>query len=243
MNSKDLIESFSEFKDLKNIDRVTMMRVLEEVFRNLLIRKHGTDENFDVIINTEKGDLEIWHNREIVEDGQVEDPTAQIAYSDAVKIEPDFEVGEEVSEIVPITSFGRRAIMAARQNLVNKIMELEKSDIIKKYRDREGELVSGEVYQIWRNEILVLDDEGNELIMPRSHQIPGDYFKKGDTIRAVVHEVDMKNNNPMIIISRTSPEYLERLMELEVPEIADGLITVKKTVREPGERAKIAVET
>jgi transcription termination/antitermination protein NusA len=243
MDNRELIESFAEFKDFKNIDRVTMMRVLEDVFRNILEKKYGTDENFDVIINTEKGDLEIWHNREIVPDGEVENPATQIAYSDAIKIEPDFEIGEEVSEEIKITSFGRRAIMSARQNLINKIIELEKSDIIKKYQDREGDMVSGEVYQIWRNEVLVLDDEGNELILPKFNQIPGDYFKKGDTIRAVVDTVDMRNNNPVITISRTAPEFLERLMELEVPEIADGLITIKETVREPGERAKIAVET
>lgn len=243
MNSQELIESFSNFKDLKDIDRVTMMRVLEEVFRNLLEKKYGTSENFDVIINSDKGDLEIWQNREIVEDGEVSDPTKEIAYSDAIKIEPDFEVGEEVSEEIKLESFGRRAIMAARQNLMNKILEIEKEDVLKKYQEREGEIVSGEIYQVWRNEILILDDEGNELVLPKKHTIPGDNFKKGDTVRAVVHQVEMHNNSPLITLSRTAPEFLERLLELEVPEIADGLIIIKKTVREPGERAKVAVET
>ena len=243
MKSQELIESFANFKEFKDIDRVTMMRVLEEVFRNILEKKYGTDENFDVIINSDKGDLEIWQNREIVEDGDVEDSTKQIAYSEAIKIEPDFEVGEEVSEEIKLDSFGRRAIMAARQNLINKIIEIEKEDVLKKYQDREGEIISGEVYQVWKNEILVLDDEGNELVLSRSNQIPGDYFKKGDTLRAVVHKVDMHNNSPLIALSRTAPEFLERLLELEVPEIADGLIMIRKTVREPGERAKVAVET
>jgi transcription termination/antitermination protein NusA len=243
MNNERLVESFADFKDFKNIDRVTMMRVLEEVFRTTLKRKYGSDENFDIVINADKGDLEIWRNRTIVEDDAVEDENSQIAYSDAIKIEPDFEVGEELSEEVTIDSFGRRAIQAAKQNLFNRILELEKEGVLQKYKDREGEVVSGEVYQVWKKEILVLDDEGNELMLPKTEQIPSDHFKKGDSIRAVVLKVEYKNNNPLIIISRTSPVFLERLFELEVPEIADGLISIKNIVREPGERAKVAVES
>lgn len=243
MNNLDIVESFSDFKEFKNIDRVTMMRVLEEVFRTILRKKYGTDENFDIIINAEKGDLEIWRNREIVADGEVEDPNRQIAYSEAIKIEPDFEIGEELSEEVKIASFGRRAILAARQNLYNRILELEKEDVLQKYKDREGEILTGEVYQVWKKEILVLDDEGNELILPKSEQIPHDHFKKGDSLRAVIIKVEYRNNNPLVIISRTSPLFLERLFELEVPEIADGLISIKNIVREPGERAKVAVES
>jgi N utilization substance protein A len=243
MNNERLVESFADFKDFKNIDRVTMMRVLEEVFRTTLRRKYGSDENFDIVINADKGDLEIWRNRTIVEDDTVEDPYSQVAYSDAIKIEPDFEVGEELSEEVTIESFGRRAIQAAKQNLFNRILELEKEGVLQKYKDREGEVVSGEVYQVWKKEILVLDDEGNELMLPKTEQIPNDHFKKGDSIRAVVVNVEYKNNNPLIIISRTSPVFLERLFELEVPEIADGLISIKNIVREPGERAKVAVES
>lgn len=242
-NNLRLVEAFADFKDFKNLDRVTMMRVLEEVFRNALKKKYGTDENFDIIINADKGDLEIWRNRDIVDDDAVEDDNSQIAYSEAVKIEPDFEVGEELSEQVTIESFGRRAIMAIKQNFFNRIMELEKEDILQKYKDREGEIITAEVYQVWKKEILVLDDEGNELVLPKTEQIPNDFFKKGDSIRAVVTKVDYKNNNPVIIISRTSPMFLERLFELEVPEIADGLISIKNIVREPGERAKVAVES
>ncbi len=242
-NNLRLVEAFADFKDFKNLDRVTMMRVLEEVFRNALKKKYTTDENFDIIINADKGDLEIWRNREIVEDDAVEDENSQIAYSEAVKIEPDFEVGEELAEQVTIESFGRRAIMAIKQNFFNRIMELEKEDILQKYKDREGEIITAEVYQVWKKEILVLDDEGNELVLPKTEQIPNDFFKKGDNIRAVVIKVDYKNNNPVIIISRTSPMFLERLFELEVPEIADGLISIKNIVREPGERAKVAVES
>ncbi len=243
MNVAELQESFADFKEFKNIDRATMMRVLEEVFRNMLRKKYGTDENFDIIMNVEKGDLEIWHNRTIVEDGNVNDATQEIAYSEAIEIEPDFEVGEEISEEVKLESFGRRAIMAARQHLINKILELQKDEVIKIYEDRVGEIVSGEVYQVWRKEMLILDDEGNELILPKSEMIPHDNFKKGDTLRAVVQNVETKNNSPLITLSRTAPEFLERLFELEVPEIADGLITIHKVVREPGERAKIAVES
>tara|TARA_Y100000589_G_scaffold332302_1_gene391516 strand:+ start:76668 stop:77912 length:1245 start_codon:yes stop_codon:yes gene_type:complete len=243
MENLNLAESFAEFKEFKNIDRVTMMNILEGVFRNMIKKKYGDDENFDIILNPDKGDLEIWRNREIVPDGEVEDPNRQIALSDALKIEPDFEVGEEVPEMVPIESFGRRQVLAMRQNLISKVMELEKDHIYKKYKDRVGEIVTAEVYQIWKREILLLDDEDNELILPKQEQIPSDRFKKGDQVRAVVIRVEMKNNKPLIILSRTSPLFLERLFELEVPEIFDGLITIKKIVREPGERAKVAVES
>ena len=243
MNTVELIESFAEFKDFKNIDRVTMMSILEDVFRNTVAKKYGSDENFDVIINPDKGDIEIWRNRIVVADGAVEDENEEIAYSDAIKIEPDFEIGEDVSEELKLEDFGRRAILALRQNLVSKIHELEKDSLYKVYKDRVGDIITGEVYQIWKKEILILDDEGNELLLPKSEQIPSDYFKKGDAVRAVVKKVDMKNNTPVIILSRTSPVFLERLFELEVPEIFDGLITIKKIVREPGERAKVAVES
>ncbi|MEX2596698.1 MAG: transcription termination factor NusA [Salibacteraceae bacterium] len=243
MNTDELIESFQDFKEVKNIDRVTMMHILEDVIRNMIIKEYGDDENFDIIINPDKGDLEIWRNRTIVEDNAVEDELTEIAYSEAIKIEPDFEVGEEASEELKIEEFGRRAILSMRQNLVGKIQELEKDSIYKKYKDRVGDIITGEVYQIWKREILVLDDEGNELVLPKSEQIPTDYFKKGDTVRAVVSKVDMRNASPVIILSRTSPTFLERLFEMEVPEIFDGLITIKKIVREPGERAKVAVES
>lgn len=243
MDTANLIESFSEFKDFKNIDRVTMMSILEDVFRGMIRKKYEEDENFDVILNVEKGDLEIWRNREIVADGEVEDENSQIALSDAVKIEPDFEVGEEVSDEIKLESFGRRNILSMRQNLQSRILELEKDNIYNKYKERVGEIMAGEVYQVWKKEILVLDDEGNELILPRSEQINSDYFKKGDTMRAVVLKVEMRNNNPVVILSRTAPEFLERLFEQEVPEVFDGLITIKRIVREPGERAKVAVES
>jgi N utilization substance protein A len=243
MDSVSLIDSFGEFKEFKNIDRVTMMSILEDVFRSMLKKKYGTDEHCDIIINVDKGDLEIWVNREIVPDGEVEDPNRQIAYSDAIKIEPDFEVGEDVSEELKLDDFGRRNVLALRQNLVARVMELEKDHIYSKYKERIGEIITGEVYQIWKKEILVLDDEGNELILPKSEQIPSDFFKKGDTVRAVVAKVDMRNNTPVVILSRTASEFLERLFELEVPEVFDGLITIKKIVREPGERAKVAVES
>jgi N utilization substance protein A len=243
MNNVNLVDAFSDFKENKNIDRVRMMRVLEEVFRAALKKKYGSDENFDIIINADKGDLEIWRNREIVEDGTVEDDNKQIAYTEATKIEPDFEVGEELAEEVKIDSFGRRAIQAIKQNFNNRVMELEKEEILQKYKDREGDIINGEVYQVWKKEILILDDDGNELILPRTEQIPSDFFKKGDSIKAVVVKVEYKNNNPVIIVSRTSPLFLEKLFEQEVPEIADGLISIKKIVREPGERAKVAVES
>ncbi len=243
MENINLVESFSEFKDFKNIDRATLMRILEDVFRHQITKNYGTDENFDIIVNIDKGDLEIWQNREIVEDGEVEDENSQIAYSDAIKIEPDFEVGEEVSTEMKIEDFGRREILAIRQNLISKVQEYEKDSEYRKYKERIGDIITGEVYQVWKREILVIDDEGIELILPRSEQIPSDFYRKGDTIRAVVLKVDMRNNNPTIILSRTSPAFLERLFEQEVPEVYDGLITIRKIVREPGERAKIAVES
>ena len=243
MNAIDLIDSFTEFKELKNIDRVTMMRIVEDVFRTTLKRKYGSDDNVDVIINPDKGDLEIWLSREIVQDVDLEDEGTQIKLSEALKIEPDFEIGEEVSQEIKVEDFGRRNILALRQNLVAKVLELEKDGIYQKYKERVGDIVNGEVYQIWKREILVLDDDGNELILPKSEQIPSDYFRKGDTIRAVVAKVDLRNNNPVIILSRTAPEFLARLFEQEVPEVFDGLITIKKIVRNPGERAKVAVES
>jgi transcription termination/antitermination protein NusA len=243
MESISLIDTFAEFKDLKNIDRVTMMSVLEDVFRSVLIKQYGTDENFDVIINIDKGDFEIWRNREVVEDDNLEDPNLQITLSEALKIDSDYEVGEEVTDEVKLIDFGRRAILNLRQNLASKIMELEKDHIYGKYRDKIGDIVTGEVYQVWKKEILILDDEGNELILPKSEQIPSDYFRKGDTVRAIVYKVELRNNNPLIILSRTAPVFLERLFELEIPEIFDGLITIKKIVRVPGERAKVAVES
>jgi N utilization substance protein A len=243
MNSLNLIESFTEFKEFKSIDRQTMMHVLEDVFRSILKKKYGTDEHCDVIINIDKGDFEIWVNKEIVPDGEVEDENIEIAYSHAIKIEPDFEVGEEVSEEIKFEDFGRRNILSLRQNLISRILELEKDQLYKVYKDRIGDIVTGEVYQVWKKEILILDDEGNELILPKSEQIPSDYFKKGEPIRAVVAKVDMRNSTPVIILSRSAPEFLERLFELEVPEVFDGLITIKNIVRVPGERAKVAVES
>ncbi|TYR36491.1 transcription termination/antitermination protein NusA [Sphingobacterium phlebotomi] len=239
----NLIDSFQEFKEFKNIDRPTVITVLEEVFRSMIRKRFGTDENVDVIVNPDNGDLEIWRTRVVMEDGFSEDDDLEIELSDVHQYDPDLEVGDEYIEQITLESFGRRAILAARQTLVSKILELEKDEVFKKYKDREGELVIGEVYQIWKKEILVLDEDGNELIMPKTEQIPADYFKKGDSIRAVVLKVDMMNSNPKIIISRTAPEFLQRLFELEVPEIFDGLITIKKIVREPGERAKVAVES
>jgi len=240
---RGLVDSFSEFKEFKNIDRTTLMRVLEEVFRNMLKKRYGDDANFDIIINTDQGDLEIYRNRLIVDDGEVEDENTQISVTDARKIEPDYEIGEEAIDQVPMDFFGRRNILAARQTLMTKVLELEKDELFRKYSDRIGEIVSGEVYQIWKKEIMVLDDEGNELILPKQEMIPADFYKKGETLKAIVHEVSMINGAPKIILSRTSPVFLEKLMELEVPEILDGLITIKKIVREPGERAKIAVES
>jgi N utilization substance protein A len=239
----NLIDSFREFKEFKNFDKETMMAILEDVFRNMIIKKYGSDENFDLIINPEKGDLEIWRNREIVKNGTVEDENEQISLSDALKIEDDFEVGEDVSEEIKLESFGRRSVLSLRQNLVGRIMEIEKDAIYQKYKVRIGEVINAEVYQIWKREILLVDDDDNEVVMPREHQIPGDFFKKGDSVRAVVAAVELRNNTPRIILSRTAPEFLERLFEQEVPEIYDGLITIKKIVRSPGERAKVAVES
>ena len=243
MKTLDLSGSFQEFKEFKNIDRETLMRILEEVFRSALAKRYGSEDNFDIIVNIDKGDLEIFRNRTIVEDGQVSDPSREIALSDAVKIESDFEVGEELSEPIRMTDFGRREILSIRQNLVGKIQDYEKSLIFQKYRDKVGEVIVGEVYQPWNKEVLILDDEKIELILPKNEQIPADRFRKGDTVRAVVLKVEMRNNNPVIILSRTSPIFLERLLEAEVPEIYDGLITIRNIVRQPGERAKIAVES
>jgi N utilization substance protein A len=243
MDNLNLVESFAEFKEFKNIDRVTMMTVLEDVFRSMLKKKYGTDEHIDIIVNPDKGDFEIWMNREIVYDGEVEDENTEIALSEAFKIQPDFEVGEDVSVELKFADFGRRNILSLRQNLVSRILELEKDHIYTKYKERIGEIITGEVYQVWKKEILVLDDEGNELILPKSEQIPSDFFKKGETVRAVVAKVDMRNSSPVIILSRTAPAFLERLFELEVPEVFDGLITIKNIVREPGERAKVVVES
>jgi len=243
MENLNLIETFAEFKDLKNIDRPTMMSVIEDAFRSMLKKEYETDENFDVIINIDKGDFEIWRNRIIIADEDFENPVTQIKLSDAVKIDADYEIGEEVTDEVKFNQFGRRAILALRQKLSSKIMELEKGNIFNKYKDRIGQIVIGEVYQVWKKEVLIIDDEGNELLLPKSEQIPSDYYRKGDSIRAAVIKVDMRNNNPVIILSRTSPVFLERLFELEVPEIFDGLITIKKIVRIPGERAKVAVES
>lgn len=244
MNNLNLIDTFSEFKELKNIDRPTMMSILEDVFRNMIIKLYGSDDNYDIIINLDKGDFEILRMQEVVEDGQVVDANRQISLSDARKIDEDFEVGEEVtSEIKPI-EFGRRAILALRQNLASRIIEHEKNNLYAKYKDRIGTLVTGEVYQVWKKEILIHDEDKNELYLPKTEQIPNDYYRKGDILRAVVIKVEMKNNNtPQIILSRTSNAFLERLFELEVPEIFDGLITIKNIVRIPGERAKVAVES
>lgn len=243
MNSLELIESFSEFKENKSIDKQTMQHVLEDVFRSMLKKKFDTDQHIDIVVNIDKGDVQIFINKEIVDDGEVEDPNTEIAYSDAIKIEPDFEIGEEVTEEFKFEDFGRRNILSLRQNLISRIMELEKDQLYRVYKERIGEIVTGEVYQVWKKEIMVLDDEGNELILPKSEQIPADYFKKGEAIRAVVAKVDMRNSSPVIILSRTAPEFLERLFELEVPEVFDGLITIKNIEREPGERAKVAVES
>ncbi|WP_430813307.1 transcription termination factor NusA [Carboxylicivirga sp. RSCT41] len=243
MENINLIDTFSEFKELKNIDRATMISVLEDSFRSVLIKRFGTDENFDVIINDDKGDFEIWRNREVVKDEDLEDDNLQISLSEAKKIDDDYELGEEVTDEVKFLDFGRRAILSLRQNLSARILELEKDNIYHAYKDRVGDIVTGEVYQIWKREILIIDDEGNELILPKAEQIPSDFFRKGDNVRAVVVKVEIRNNNPLIILSRTSPVFLERLFELEVPEIFDGLITIKKIVRVPGERAKVAVES
>lgn len=248
MHSVNLIESFSEFKDIKNIDRVTLMSIIEEVFRSMIVKKYGTDKNFDIIVNPDKGDVEMYKNRTVVEDEFAEDSfeydeNRHISLSDAKKIDEDFGLDDEVTEPVTMEEFGRRSVLSLRQNLVQKVLELEKTEIYNKYKERVGEIITAEVYQVWKKEILLLDDESNELILPRTEQIPTDFFKKGDTVKAVVLKVEMKNATPMVVLSRTSSVFLERLFETEVPEIADGLITIKKIVREPGERAKVAVES
>ena len=238
-----MIDTFKEFKDTKNIDRTTLVSVLEESFRNVLAKIYGSDENFDVIVNPDKGDFEIYRNRVVVNDGEVQDENKEISLTDARKIEPDYEVGEDVSESVNFAKFGRRAILTLRQTLASKILELEHDSLYNKYKDREGQVISAEVYQIWKREVLLVDDENNELILPKAEQIPSDVYRKGETIRAVIERVTNDNNNPKIILSRTSPKFLERLLEAEVPEIADGLIVIKKIARIPGERAKVAVES
>ena len=238
-----VIDTFKEFKDTKNIDRTTLVSVLEESFRNVLAKIYGSDENFDVIVNPDKGDFEIYRNRVVVNDGEVQDENKEISLTDARKIEPDYEVGEDVSESVNFAKFGRRAILTLRQTLASKILELEHDSLYNKYKDREGQVISAEVYQIWKREVLLVDDENNELILPKAEQIPSDVYRKGETIRAVIERVTNDNNNPKIILSRTSPKFLERLLEAEVPEIADGLIVIKKIARMPGERAKVAVES
>lgn len=244
MASINLVESFQEFKDAENIDRPTLMKVMEDVFKTLIRKKYGSDDNFDVIINDQKGDLEIFRRRTIVDNDDLYNTLTEIEYKDAIKIEPDYQVGEELYEEIDIQKeFGRRAILAGKQTLAARINDLKKNLLIKKYEDRVGEIVSGEVYQVWKKEVLILDTDGNEMILPKSEQIPSDYFKKGETIRAVVKKVELKNNQAVIILSRTSPSFLEKLLEIEVPEIFDGLIVVKKIVREPGERAKVAVES
>lgn len=245
MSRINLIESFQDFKEAENIDRPTLMRVLEDVFKTLIRKKYGSDENFDVIVNDQTGDLEIVRRRLIVDDGEVYSTLLEVDHSEAIAIDPEagYEVGEELYEEIDVLEFGRRAILAARQTLAARLKDLRNNEILQKYADRIGEIINGEVYQIWRKEIMLLDEEGNELLLPKSEQIPGDFFKKGESVKAVVKKVEMKNNTPIIILSRTHPSLLEKLLELEVPEIADGLITIKKIVREPGERAKVAVES
>ncbi|MFN0032275.1 MAG: transcription termination factor NusA [Flavobacteriales bacterium] len=243
MKGINLMDAFSDFKELKNIDRETMNRILDDTFRSMILKRWGADDGFDIIINPDRGDLEIIRTRKVVEDGELEDEVAEIEVSQAHKIVDDLEVGEELIEEIKIEDFGRRNILAMRQNLQSKITELEKDHLYKKYMDRVGDIISGEVYQIWKKEMLVLDDEDNELVLPKENQIPTDFYKKGDTIRAVVYKVEMRSNTPQIILSRTAPEFLEKLFEQEVPEVFDGLITIKKIVREPGERAKVAVES
>ena len=239
----NMIETFKEFKDTKSIDRTTLVSVLEESFRNVLAKIFGSDENFDVIVNPDKGDFEIHRNRVVVADGEVQDENKEISLTDARKIEADYEVGEDVSEEVDFNKFGRRAILNLRQTLASKILELEHDSLYNKYKDRVGQIISGEVYQTWKREVLLVDEENNELILPKGEQSPRDQYRKGETVRAVIHRVDNENNNPKIILSRTAPEFLERLLEAEVPEINDGLIAIRKIARMPGERAKIAVES
>ncbi|MCH1437798.1 transcription termination factor NusA [Flavobacteriales bacterium] len=243
MENLALIDSFAEFKDDKNIDRVTLMGIIEDVFRNMIIKRYGSDDNFDIIVNPDKGDLEIWRNRIVVKDGEVEDENAEITYSNAIKIEPDFEVGEEVSEEVHLIDFGRRAILSLRQNLISRIQEHDNTDLYNRYKELVGEIISGEVHHIRNREVIIIDDMDNEVILPKDQQIRSDFFRKGDTIRGVVKEVQLKGMKPRIVLSRTSPKFLERLFEQEIPEVADGLIIVKRVERIPGEKAKVAVES
>ena len=243
MDNLNLISNFAEFKELKNIDKSTMIGVLEDVFRHALQKQYETDENFDVIINPEKGDLEIWRNRTVVEDDEVENPNAQIAVSEVKAIDPTYEVGDEYADEIKLSSFGRRTVLSLRQNLASRILDLEKASLYEKYSQQVGEIITGEVYQVWKREVLILDEDENELILPKAEQIPNDFYRKGDTIKAIVKSVEMNNNQPRIILSRTANQFLERLFEQEVPEIADGLITIKKIARIPGERAKVAVES
>ena len=243
MENLNLISNFAEFKELKNIDKATMIGVLEDVFRHALQKQYESDENFDVIINPEKGDLEIWRTRVVVEDGAVENPNTEIAVSEVKAIDPTYEVGDDYADEIKLASFGRRAVLSLRQNLASRILDLEKANLYEKYSSKVGEIVTGEVYQVWKKEVLILDDEENELILPKGEQIPNDFYRKGDNIKAIVKSVEMNNNQPRIILSRTANQFLERLFEQEVPEIYDGLITIKKIVRIPGERAKVAVES
>ncbi len=243
MDNLNLISNFAEFKELKNIDKSTMIGVLEDVFRHALQKQYETDENFDVIINPEKGDLEIWRTRTVVEDGAVENPNTQIALSEMRLIDDSYEVGDDYVDELKLSSFGRRTVLSLRQNLASRILDLEKANLYEKYSGKVGEIITGEVYQVWKKEVLILDDDENELILPKSEQIPNDFYRKGDTIKAIVKSVEMNNNQPRIILSRTANQFLERLFEQEVPEIFDGLITIKKIVRIPGERAKVAVES
>ena len=243
MNNLNLISNFAEFKELKNIDKSTMIGVLEDVFRHAIQKQYGTDENFDVIINPEKGDLEIWRNREVVADDELTDPVSQITLSEIQKIDASYEVGDEYTDAIGFEQFGRRAVLSLRQNLASRIIDLEKANIYDKYKEKVGEIISGEIYQVWKKEVLILDDEDNELLLPKAEQIPGDFYRKGDTIKAIVKSVEMNNNTPRIILSRTANQFLERLFEQEVPEIFDGLITIKSIARIPGERAKVAVES
>ena len=243
MDNLNLISNFAEFKELKNIDKSTMIGVLEDVFRHALQKQYDTDENFDVIINPEKGDLEIWRNRTVVEDGNVQNPNMEIAVSQVKAIDPTYEIGDEYTDQVNFTSFGRRTVLSLRQNLASRILDLEKANLYEKYSQKVGDIITGEVYQVWKKEVLILDDEENELVLPKTEQIPNDFYRKGDTIKAIVKSVEMNNNQPRIILSRTASQFLERLFEQEVPEIFDGLITIKKIVRIPGERAKVAVES
>ena len=243
MNNLNLISNFAEFKELKNIDKATMIGVLEDVFRHALQKQYGTDENFDIIINDEKGDLEIWRNREVVADEDFEDEVSQIALSEILKIDDSYEVGDEYTDEIPFSAFGRRAVLSLRQNLASRIFDLENASIHDEYATKVGELISGEVYQVWKRDMLILDEDENELVLPKSEQIPNDFYRKGDTIKAIIKSVDMVNNKPKIILSRTANLFLEKLFEQEVPEINDGLITIKKIARIPGERAKVAVES